>query len=184
MMDSVTRFALAQREIGLAIGEPPATRGYTPCVFAILPELLERAGTSGRSGQHHRPLHVLVEGDDMNEPGRTPSAVIDGHVVLSRSLAPRGHYPAIDVLESISRVMPQIVCAEQRASSQAMRQVLAVYRDAEDLINIGAYVEGSNPRIDHARSKIEAVNGFLQQRSEQPTRFEDTLRQMLTQFPA
>ena len=121
----------------------------------------------------------------MNEPvADAVRGILDGHVVLSRSLAHRGHYPAIDILQSISRVMPQIVSAEQRASSDAMREVMAIYKDAEDLINIGAYVDGSNPRIDHARAKIGAVNTFLQQRSGEPTQFGDTVRQMLTQFPA
>src|SRR5205823_499418 len=148
MMDSITRLALAQREVGLAIGEPPATRGYTPSVFALLPRLLERAGTSGTGTGSITGLYtVLVEGDDMNEPvADAVRGILDGHVVLSRSLAHRGHYPAIDILHSISRVMPQIVCEEQRASSDAMREVLATHRDAEDLINIGAYVDGSNPR--------------------------------------
>ncbi len=186
MMDSITRLALAQREVGLAIGEPPATRGYTPSVFAILPRLLERAGTSGTGAGSITGLYtVLVEGDDMNEPvADAVRGILDGHVVLSRRLAHRGHYPAIDVLQSISRVMPQIVCPEQRASSDAMREVLATYQEAEDLINIGAYVDGSNPRIDHAKAKIGTVNSFLQQRSEEPTHFGDTLRIMLTQFPA
>jgi flagellum-specific ATP synthase len=186
MMDSVTRLALAQREVGLAIGEPPATRGYTPSVFAILPRLLERAGTSGTGQGSITGLYtVLVEGDDMNEPvADAVRGILDGHVVLSRSLAHRGHYPAIDVLQSISRVMPQITCPEQRASSEAMREVLATYRDAEDLINIGAYVDGSNPRIDHAKAKIGAVNEFLRQRSQEPTSLDETLRRMLTEFPA
>ncbi|HLJ53634.1 MAG TPA: flagellar protein export ATPase FliI [Chthonomonadaceae bacterium] len=186
MMDSVTRLALAQREVGLAIGEPPATRGYTPSVFGILPRLLERAGTSGTGSGSITGLYtVLVEGDDMNEPvADAVRGILDGHVVLSRSLAHQGHYPAVDVLQSISRVMPQIVCPEQRASAEAMREVLATYRDAEDLINIGAYVDGTNPRIDHAKAKIDAVNAFLQQRSEEPTGYEETLRRMLTQFPA
>jgi len=185
MMDSITRLALAQREVGLAIGEPPATRGYTPSVFAILPRLLERAGTSSSGTGSITGLYtVLVEGDDMNEPvADAVRGILDGHVVLSRDLAHRGHYPAIDVLQSISRVMPQIVCDEQRASSDAMREMLATYRDAEDLINIGAYVDGSNPKIDHAKARIDSVNAFLRQRSSDPTSTEDTLRQMLMEFP-
>ncbi len=184
MMDSITRLALAQREVGLAIGEPPATRGYTPSVFAILPRLLERAGTgSAGKGSITGLYTVLVEGDDMNEPvADAVRGILDGHVVLSRSLAHRGHYPAIDILQSISRVMPQISCDEQRASAEMIREVLATYRDAEDLINIGAYVAGSNPRIDRARTKIDAVNDFLRQRSDAPSQYSDTIRQMLTQF--
>ena len=185
MMDSITRLALAQREVGLAIGEPPATRGYTPSVFAILPRLLERAGTSGTGSGSITGLYtVLVEGDDMNEPvADAVRGILDGHVVLSRHLAHRGHYPAIDILQSISRVMPQITCGEQRSSSDTIREILAIYKDAEDLINIGAYVDGSNPRIDRAKSKIDTVNTFLRQRSNDPATYEETLRQMLTQFP-
>ncbi|HLK56629.1 MAG TPA: FliI/YscN family ATPase, partial [Chthonomonadaceae bacterium] len=184
MMDSVTRLALAQREVGLAIGEPPATRGYTPSVFAMLPRLLERAGTSGTGVGSITGLYtVLVEGDDMNEPvADAVRGTLDGHVVLARSLAHRGHFPAIDILQSVSRVMPQIVYPEQRAAADSLREILATYKDAEDLINIGAYVEGSNPRIDRARARIDAVNAFLRQRSDDTSSYPDTLGQMLKQF--
>jgi flagellum-specific ATP synthase len=185
MMDSVTRLAMAQREVGLAIGEPPATRGYTPSVFAMLPRLLERAGTSENGIGSITGLYtVLVEGDDMNEPvADTARGILDGHVVLSRELAQRSHYPAIDVLQSVSRVMPQITPPEQREAADTLRELLATYRSAEDLINIGAYVDGSNPRIDRARAKIEAIYSFLRQRADEPSHYVDTLRQLLTDFP-
>ncbi len=184
MMDSVTRLAMAQREVGLAIGEPPATRGYTPSVFAMLPRLLERAGTAGTGTGSITGLYtVLVDGDDMNEPvADAVRGILDGHIVLSRDLAHRGHYPAIDILQSISRVMPQITCPEQREAAGVLREILATYHSAEDLINIGAYVEGSNPRIDRAKAKIEQVNAFLRQPADAPTGYVDTLRQMLQNF--
>ena len=163
MMDSVTRFAMAQREVGLAIGEPTTTRGYTPSVFALLPKLLERAGTSQR-GTITGLFSVLVDGDDMNEPvADAVRSILDGHIVLSRQLASANHYPAIDVLQSISRVMPDVSDANQYSAASAIREVLATYKDAEDLINIGAYVPGSNPRVDLALSKIEGVRHFLRQ---------------------
>jgi flagellum-specific ATP synthase len=185
MMDSVTRLAMAQREVGLAIGEPPATRGYTPSVFALLPRLLERAGTSSTGSGSITGLYtVLVEGDDMNEPvADAVRGILDGHIVLSRELAHRSHYPAIDVLQSVSRVMPQITYPEQRSAADQMRETLATYKSAEDLINIGAYVAGSNPKIDRARAKIETVNSFLRQHADEPSQYVDTLRTMLTQFP-
>lgn len=184
MMDSVTRLALAQREIGLAIGEPPATRGYTPSVFAMLPRLLERAGTSQR-GSITGLYTVLVEGDDMNEPvADTVRGILDGHIVLSRELAQRGHYPAIDVLQSVSRVMPQIAHAEHLAAAQRLRETLATYRSAEDLIHIGAYVEGSNPKIDQARARIDIVNAFLKQRADEASSLAETLATLLSQFPS
>ena len=184
MMDSVTRLAMAQREVGLAIGEPPATRGYTPSVFAMLPRLLERAGTSGTGAGSITGLYtVLVEGDDMNEPvADTVRGILDGHIVLSRHLAHRGHYPALDVLQSISRVMPAITSPEQRTAADGLRDILATYKQAEDLINIGAYVDGSNPRIDRAKTKIEHANAFLRQRADEPTPYMDTLRVLLTEF--
>lgn len=184
MMDSVTRLAMAQREVGLAIGEPPATRGYTPSVFAMLPRLLERAGTSGTGQGSITGLYtVLVEGDDMNEPvADAVRGILDGHIVLSRHLAQRSHYPAIDVLQSVSRVMPQITYLEQRDAADALRETLSTYKEAEDLINIGAYVSGSNPRIDRARSRIEAANAFLRQRSDEASPYQETLRRMLTTF--
>jgi len=163
MMDSVTRFAMAQREIGLAIGEPPATRGYTPSVFAALPRLLERAGTSPK-GSITGLYTVLVEADDMNEPvADAMRAILDGHIVLSRELASRGHYPSIDLLQSVSRVMPDVVPPGQLEAAAEVRSILATYRNAEDLINIGAYVRGSSPKIDKAIHKIDEINGFLAQ---------------------
>ena len=185
MMDSVTRFAMAQREIGLAVGEPPATRGYTPSVFALLPRLLERSGTSSSGLGSITGLYtVLVDGDDMNEPiADAARGILDGHIVLSRELAHQGHYPAIDVLQSVSRVMPQITSPEQRDAANLLRDLLAAYRSAEDLINIGAYVEGSNPRIDRARQKIEAIQAFLRQRSETQSPYHETLQLLLHQFP-
>ncbi len=163
MMDSVTRFAMAQREVGLATGEPPTTRGYTPSVFALLPRLLERAG-AGENGSITGLYTVLVEGDDLNEPvSDTVRGILDGHIVLSRDLASRGHYPAIDILSSVSRSMPDITTNEQRTLANELHKILANYKDAEDLINIGAYASGSNPDIDYALKKIEPVRKFLQQ---------------------
>lgn len=161
MMDSVTRIAWAQREIGLASGEPPTTRGYTPSVFAVLPQLLERSGTSER-GSITGLYTVLVEGDDMNEPvADTVRGILDGHIVLSRDLAARNHYPAIDVLSSVSRLMSEITAPTHRKGAGRMREVLATYKASEDLINIGAYAHGSNPNIDFALTKIDEVNAFL-----------------------
>jgi len=163
MMDSVTRFAMAQREIGLAIGEPPATRGYTPSVFALLPRLLERAGNSA-TGTITALCTVLVDGDDMNEPiADAVRGILDGHVVLSRELAHRNHYPAIDVLSSVSRVASKITTPESRAAAGRLREVLATYRRKEDLITIGAYQHGSDPRTDYAIRKVDEVNAFLRQ---------------------
>jgi flagellum-specific ATP synthase len=163
MMDSVTRLAMAQREIGLTIGEPPTTRGYTPSVFAMLPKLLERSGASDK-GSITGMYTVLVEGDDMNEPvADHVRSILDGHIVLSRKLAARNHYPAIDVLESVSRLMFDIVDADHLKAARIMLEHLAIYRDSEDLINIGAYVKGSNPKIDLAIEKIDAIQEFLKQ---------------------
>lgn len=163
MMDSVTRVAWAQREIGLASGEPPTTRGYTPSVFALLPRLLERSGTA-EHGSITALYTVLVEGDDMNEPvADTVRGILDGHIVLSRELASRNHYPAIDVLSSVSRLMPDVTTPEHRNFAGKLRDVLATYRASEDLINIGAYARGSNPKIDFALDRIDAVNAFLRQ---------------------
>lgn len=161
MMDSVTRVAMAQREIGLASGEPPTTKGYTPSVFTILPKLLERPGKTAK-GSITGLYTVLVDNDDMNEPiADAVRSILDGHIVLSRRLAHKNHYPAIDVLESISRVMPKIVNNEQRIISMKAREILATYREAEDLINIGAYVKGSNPKIDEAIKKYPGLESFL-----------------------
>jgi flagellum-specific ATP synthase len=163
MMDSVTRFAMAQREIGLAVGEPPTTRGYPPSVYALLPKLLERAGTAA-CGSITGLYAVLVEADDLNDPvGDATRSILDGHVVLSRDLASRGHYPAIDVLESVSRVMINVVPDEHQRLASDMRRILAVYRDAEDLVNIGAYAPGSNPDIDRALRLMPHIRAFLQQ---------------------
>ena len=172
MMDSVTRIAWAQREIGLASGEPPTTRGYTPSVFAVLPQLLERSGTSA-SGSITGLYTVLVEGDDMNEPvADTVRGILDGHIVLSRELAARNHYPAIDVLASVSRLMPEVTDSEHRAHAGRLRDVLATYKASEDLINIGAYARGSNPKIDFALDKIDSVNAFLKQGVDERSDFE------------
>lgn len=168
MMDSVTRLAMAQREVGLAIGEPPATRGYTPSVFAMLPRLLERAGTSDR-GSITGIYTVLVEGDDMNEPvADAVRGILDGHIVLSRHLAHRGHYPAVDVLQSVSRLTGSLFSREQRNAGDRLRELMAAYHRAEDSIAIGAYVPGSDPLIDEARAKHDAINAFLRQSVDEP----------------
>lgn len=167
MMDSLTRFSMAQREIGLASGEPPVTRGYPPSVYAEMPKLLERAGTSDR-GSITGLYTVLVDGDDMNEPiTDTARSILDGHIMLDRKLAHKNHYPAIDVLQSISRVMSSIVTKEHKVQAGKLRNVLATYSEAEDLINIGAYKNGSNPDIDYAIRKIRAVNGYLCQATDE-----------------
>lgn len=163
MMDSVTRVAMAQREIGLASGEPPTNKGYPPSVFAVLPQLLERAGRN-QKGSITGLYTVLVDNDDLNDPvADAVRSIIDGHIVLSRNLANKNHYPAVDVLGSVSRVMPKIVSKDQRMLSQKSREILANYKEAEDLINIGAYVKGSNPKIDKAIAKIDDLNEFLRQ---------------------
>jgi len=163
MMDSVTRVAMAQREVGLAVGEPPATRGYTPSVFAMLPRLLERAGTAAR-GSITGLYTVLVEGDDMNEPvADAVRSILDGHCVLSRSLAHKSHYPAIDVLESISRLAPEITTPELQTAAAALRETLAAYRAKEDLITIGAYAAGGDPAVDYAIAKLPQIDAFLRQ---------------------
>ncbi len=165
MMDSVTRVAMAQREIGLAVGEPPTTRGYTPSVFALLPRLLERAGP-GETGTITGLFTVLVDGDDMNEPvADAVRGILDGHVVLSRHLAHGGHFPAIDVLQSVSRVMPRVASDEHLRAAEAARRLLADYKRAEDLIRIGAYAKGTDPATDRAIAAREGLNGFLRQRS-------------------
>jgi len=163
MMDSITRVAMAMREVGLAVGEPPVTRGYPPSIFAELPRLLERTGTN-ENGSITALYTVLVEGDDFNEPvSDTVRGILDGHIMLSRSLAARDHYPAIDVLNSVSRVMPEITTDEHRKAAGEMKKIIANYREAEDLINIGAYETGSNPDVDRAIDKIKDVNNFLSQ---------------------
>lgn len=163
MMDSLTRFSMAQREIGLASGEPPVTRGYPPSVYSEMPKLLERAGTSEK-GSITGLYTVLVDGDDFNEPiTDTARSILDGHIMLSRKLGHKNHYPAIDILQSISRVMSQITDREHKIFAGKLKNVMATYNEAEDLINIGAYKNGSNPNIDYAISKIEEVNRFLKQ---------------------
>lgn len=163
MMDSVTRVAAAQREIGLAAGEPPATRGYTPSVFALLPKLLERTGP-GKDGTITAFYTVLVDGDDMNEPvSDTVRGILDGHIVLSRKLAEMQHYPAIDVLASVSRVMPAVTDKAHQEAAGLLKKRLSIYRESEDLINIGAYSHGSNPDIDDAIAYNDATNNFLRQ---------------------
>lgn len=163
MMDSVTRVAMAQREIGLAAGEPPTSKGYTPSVFTVLPQLLERAGRT-KGGSITGLYTVLVDNDDMTEPiADAVRSIIDGHIVLSRDLANKGHFPAVDILQSVSRVMPKVLNQEQRKLAQAVKELVAVYEESSDLINIGAYVNGSNPKIDEAIRKIDAINAFLKQ---------------------
>jgi flagellum-specific ATP synthase len=175
MMDSLTRFSMAQREIGLASGEPPVSRGYTPSVYTEMPKLLERAGNSDR-GSITGLYTVLVDGDDFNEPiSDTARSILDGHIMLSRKLANRNHYPAIDVLQSISRVMSQIITPEHKEAAGRLKNILATYQEAEDLINIGAYKSGSNPNIDYAISKIQQVNEFLTQEVEDKITFEQEI---------
>lgn len=176
MMDSVTRFAMAMREIGLAVGEPPTTKGYTPSVFATLPKLLERAGNFQNKGSITALYTVLVDGDDMTEPvADSVRSIIDGHIVLSRALAARNHFPAIDVLNSASRVMRDITGERHQELSGKARDVLASYAEAEDLINIGAYVNGSNPKIDYAISKIDAITEFLKQSFNETTTLKNSI---------
>jgi FliI/YscN family ATPase len=176
IMDSLTRFCTALREIGLAVGEPPTTRGYTPSVWSTLPRLLERAGTSGCGGSVTGLYSVLVEGDDMNEPvADAARSLLDGHITLSRELAEKGHYPAIDPLASVSRVMPDIVSAEHLALAQLARESLSVYREAEDLISIGAYVPGSNPAIDAAQRLHQPLRSFLCQGSSERSSERDAI---------
>ena len=179
MMDSVTRFAMAQREVGLAIGEPPATRGYTPSVFAQLPRLLERSGTAA-TGSITALYTVLVDGDDMNEPiADAVRSILDGHVVLTRELAHASHYPAIDVLQSVSRLVGEVVSPDVRAAGQAVRQLLAAYREKEDLIAIGAYQRGTDPLVDAAITLRPAVERFLRQAVDERTSAADADRALL-----
>ncbi len=182
MMDSLTRFSMAQREIGLASGEPPVTRGYPPSVYSEMPRLLERAGNSDR-GSITGLYTVLVDGDDFNEPiTDTARSILDGHIVLSRSLAQKNHYPAIDVLMSISRVMSAVATYEHKAVAGKLKNVLATYQEAEDLINIGAYKNGSNKNIDYAIKKIDAVNEYLMQPTHEKQEFEEELAALAAIF--
>ncbi len=178
MMDSVTRFAHAQREVGITIGEPPTTKGYTPSVFAVLPKLLERAGTS-KSGTITGFYTVLVDGDDMTDPiADSVRSILDGHFVLSRKIANKGQFPAIDPLQSVSRVMPDIVPKDHRIRAMEFNEILSAYNEAEDLINIGAYVKGSNPQIDHALNKIQDLRKFLKQDMKEKALYEDTIARL------
>lgn len=182
MMDSVTRYAMALREVGLAIGEPPATRGYTPSVFAALPKLLERAGT-GPTGSITAFYTVLVDGDDMNEPiADAVRGILDGHIVLSRHLAHKGHFPAIDVLASVSRVMKEIVTEEQQDAANELKKLLAIYKDSEDLVNIGAYQRGSNPEIDTALQFIDSIQSYTRQKTNEKVSLEEAQHRLITDF--
>jgi len=179
MMDSITRFAMAMREIGLSIGEPPTTKGYTPSVFATLPKLLERAGNFQNQGSITGLYTVLVDGDDLTEPvADSVRSILDGHIVLSRNMAAKNHYPAIDVMMSTSRVMRDITTERHRELAGKARSVMAVYRESEDLINIGAYAAGSNKKIDYAISRIEAINTFLVQGFNESSSLEETITTM------
>lgn len=175
MMDSLTRFSMAQREIGLASGEPPVSRGYPPSVYSEMPKLLERAGRASR-GSITGLYTVLVDGDDFNEPiTDTARSILDGHIMLDRKLGHKNHYPAIDILQSISRCMSQIAEKDHKQVAGRLKNVLATYNEAEDLINIGAYKSGSNPSIDYAISKIDAVNQFLCQDVDEKFEFETSV---------
>ncbi|MBU0769764.1 MAG: FliI/YscN family ATPase [Proteobacteria bacterium] len=185
IMDSITRFAMSLREVGLAAGEPPSAKGYTPSVFIQIPKLLERAGNIEKKGSITGVYTVLVEGDDMNEPiADSVRSVVDGHIVLSRDLAHKGHYPAVDVLSSISRVMHDMVEGDHMDMARKLVKVLATYREAEDLINIGAYIDGTDPQIDYAKKKIHKINSFLQQDINQSVTFKESivrLKEVLTE---
>ena len=183
MMDSITRVARAQREIGLAIGEPPATRGFTPSVFEFLPQLLERAGAA-EHGSITGVYTVLVEGDDLNEPvSDTVRGVLDGHIVLSRKIASRNFYPSVSVLESVSRVMPFVISPEHLAGASRVRDLMATYAESEDLINIGAYKTGANSRVDWALKHLDSVRAFLMQKVEEFSSYEDTVNQLVSLAP-
>ena len=179
VMDSVTRFAMAQREVGLAAGEPPASKGYTPSVFSLLPKLLERAGNFMSGGSITGFYTVLVEGDDMSEPiSDAVRSLLDGHIVLNRELAWKNHYPCIDVLSSISRLMPELVVPAYLQKAGKIREWLATYTKAEDMINIGAYAKGSNPKIDVALEKIDCINSYLVQRSDERENIENAFKSL------
>ena len=185
IMDSITRFAMSLREVGLAAGEPPSAKGYTPSVFIQIPKLLERTGNVEKKGSITGIYTVLVEGDDMNEPiADAVRSIVDGHIVLSRDLAHKGHYPAVDVLSSISRVMHDIVEDDHLDMARKLVKVLATYREAEDLINIGAYIDGTDPQIDLAKKMIHKINSFLQQDINQSITFRESivrLKEVLTE---
>ena len=178
MMDSLTRVAMAQREIGLAIGEPPTTKGFTPSVFSFLPKLLERTG-AGKKGSITGLYAVLVEGDDMDEPiGDTARSILDGHIILSRKLSTKGHYPAVDVLDSVSRLFPDIADENHIKCTRELIELLSEYREAEDMISIGAYSEGSNPKVDRALQLKSKIDEFLRQDINEPSQFDDTLNSL------
>jgi len=182
LVDSVTRFANAQREIGLAIGEPPTVKGYPPSVFALLPKLLERSGT-GQKGNITGLYTVLVDGDDMNEPiADAVRGILDGHVVLSRSLANQNHYPAIDILESISRCMDDIVTYQHKKGASELKSLYATYKESEDLINIGAYVKGSNHKVDYSISMIEQIKDYIKQDVMEESEFDDAVKKLTNLF--
>ncbi len=187
LMDSITRFSMSQREIGLAAGEPPTTRGYPPSVFTLMPRLLERAGLTKEGGSITGFYTVLVEGDDPNDPiGDAVRSIVDGHIVLSRNIAAKGRFPAIDVLISTSRVMADVTSPEHQQRALAFKQVLATYQESEDLINIGAYVKGANPAIDYALSKISPMVNYLRQTSQENAPFHPsiaTLHHLLADLP-
>lgn len=181
MMDSISRFAMAQREVGLAVGEPPATKGYPPSVFAHLPRLLERAGTSEGEGSITGFYTILAEGDDVNDPiADAARAILDGHIILSREIASQGHYPAIDVLSSVSRVMTDVVTPEHRKYAMKVKSTLATYKKAYDLISIGAYKAGSDPKVDHAIKVIDKVNNFLRQDIPETVNYENCLQELFS----
>jgi len=178
MMDSITRFARALREVGLAVGEPPARQGFTPSVFSTLPKLLERSGNSDK-GSITAFYTILVEGDDMNEPVADEArSILDGHIVLSRDLSSRGYYPAIDISQSVSRVMESIIEEDHKEASYKLREVVANYEKERDLILIGAYEEGSDPKVDYAIEKIEEVQNFLKQNKDEKIEIEDSIEQL------
>ncbi|CAM3751948.1 flagellar protein export ATPase FliI [Alkalicoccus chagannorensis] len=182
MMDSVTRVAMAQREVGLAAGEPPTTKGYTPSVFALLPRLLERSGMS-ENGSMTAFYTVLVDGDDMNEPiADTVRGILDGHLVLDRKLANKGHFPAVNVLQSVSRVMNEIAGEDHKQTAERLRRLISVYESQEDLINIGAYKKGASAEVDEAVKLYPKIMAFLQQQTEESPRLEESVEAMLVQF--
>lgn len=181
MVDSLTRLAMAQRQIGLAAGEPPATRGYTPSVFTLLPRLLERAGPGAGKGSITAITTVLVEGDDMDDPvADTVRGIVDGHIVLSRKIAHHGHYPAIDILQSVSRTMNMTSTEKHQSCARSMRDLIATWRENEELIRLGAYRIGTDPKVDQAIAMKEHIDGFLQQGVGEPTPFKDAVQRLIT----
>lgn len=182
-MDSLTRFAMAQREIGLAAGEPPTMKGYPPSVFNLMPKLLERVGVTKNGGSITGIYTVLVEGDDLTDPvADAARSILDGHIVLSRELANRNHYPAIDILKSISRLMKDIIDEKHLKYSQRLLEVLATYARYEDIISIGAYKEGTNPQVDYAIKMIDKINNFLRQDLNEKVSFQESLDQLYSLF--